>query len=115
MTKLIPLAAIALITGAASASAENTFALDRARSTASTLALTNVQTDQASTLEVYAFDDGGLGRLLGSAPVDAGTTDRVSVALNQPASQRLLIVLMNGNHSVAKLDLRDAPTSQSGA
>lgn len=110
MTKLISLAAIALITGAASASAENTFALDRARSTASTLALTNVQADQASTLEVYAFDD-GLGQLLGSAPVDAGTTDSLSVALNQPASQRLLIVLMNGNHSVAKLDLRDAPTS----
>lgn len=111
MLKLTSLAAVALATSVASASAENTFTLDRARSTASALALTNVQADQAGQVEVYDFAGGELGRFLGSASVDAGATDSLSVALRQPTSPRLLVVLMNSNHSVAKLDLQDVPTN----
>ncbi len=111
MTKFITLAlaALALTTGAASA--ENTFQLDHARSTGSSLALTNVQADQAGTVEVYTYDGGELGRFLGATSIEAGTTGAVDVNLNEPTQGRLLVVMMNSNHSVAKLDLRDAPTS----
>jgi hypothetical protein len=58
MTKLITLAApaiaAALALTAGAASAENTFSLDRARSTAFSLTLNNIQADQAGTVEVYA-------------------------------------------------------------
>ncbi len=110
MTKLLPalaapaLAALALALTAGAAAAENTFSLDRARSTAGSLAFANVQADQAGTVEVYSYEGGDLGQYLGSAPVQAGTTGAVDVTLSRPIDGRILVVLMNGNHSVAKLD-----------
>ncbi len=104
MTKLIPLALAALALTAGAASAENTFSLDRARSTAASLALANVQADQAGTVEVYSYEGGDIGQYLGSAAVEAGATGAVDVALSRPIDGRILVVLMNSNHSVAKLD-----------
>ena len=106
MTKLTPLAlaALALTTGAASA--ENTFSLDRARSTVASLALANVQADQAGTVEVYAYDRGDIGQYLGGASIDAGSTAGVDVALSRPVDGRILVVLMNANRSVANLSTR---------
>lgn len=111
MTKLIALAAALALTAGA-ASAENTFQLDRARSTASSVALTNVQADQAGTVEVYAYnEDGKISQFLGLAQVDAGTNGNVEVALSQPTSARLQILMSNGNRNVATLEVRDALTN----
>jgi hypothetical protein len=110
MTKLLALAAPALAAAlaltAGAAAAENTFSLDRARSTAASLALANVQADQAGSVEVYSYENGNIGQFLGGAPVAAGTTGAVDVALSRPLDGRILVVLMNSNHSVAKLDTR---------
>ena len=111
MTKLFPLALLATLAVAGAASAENTFGLDRAHSSASNLALTNVQADQPGTLEVFAFDGDKATRFLGSAPIAAGTTDAVEVSLNEPSNGRVLVILSNGNYSVATLDVRDVPTN----
>jgi hypothetical protein len=115
VTKLIsfaaPALAAALALTAGAAAAENTFALDRARSTADSLALANVQADQAGTVEVYSYDGGDLGQYLGGAPVAAGTTGAVDVVLSRPVDGRILVVLMNSNHSVAKLDTEAALTN----
>ena len=104
MTKLLPLALAAFALTAGAAFADNTFSVDRARSTDSALALTNVQADLPGRVEVYAYDGERATSYLGQARVEAGTTDAVEVALNQPARGRILVVLSNGNHSVATLD-----------
>ncbi len=106
MTKLLSLAATVLALTAGAAAAEYTFSLDRARSTAGSLALANVQADRAGTVEVYSYDNGDLGQFLGSAPVAPGTTGTLDVALSRPLDGRILVVLMNSNHSVAKLSTR---------
>ena len=112
MTKLIPLALTALALTAGAASAENTFQLDRARSTASSVALTNVQADQAGTVEVFAYnEDGKVDRFLGLTQVRAGANGDVKVTLNQPTSARLQVLMSNGNRNVATLEVRGAPTS----
>ena len=111
MTKLITLALAALALTAGAAAAENTFSLDRARSTAGSLALANVQADQSGTVEVYSYEGGDLGQFLGGAQIDAGTTGAVDVALSRPIDGRTLVVMMNSNHSVAKLDSRAALTN----
>lgn len=120
MSRPIAFALAALLTTAGAASAENTFVLDRARSTPSSLAITNVQADAAGTIEVYAYDDGDLVRFLGAAPIQPGNTAAVDVlispptankgALDQPTGDDLLVVLMNDNYSVARL-VTDAPLS----
>ncbi len=111
MTKLLPFALAALALTAGAASAENTFSVDRARSTASSLSLANVQADQAGSVEVYTYEGGDIGQFLGSATISSGSTGAVDVALSRPIDGRVLVVMMNSNHSVAKLDLRDAPTN----
>lgn len=110
MTKLISLAlaAFALVTSVGAASAENAFTLDHARSTEATLSLSNVQADQAGTVEVYALNGERATRYLGHAKVGAGANGTVDVALNQPARGRLQVVMSNGNHAVATLEA-DAP------
>lgn len=104
MLKLLPLAALALAVTAGAAVAENTFTLDGARSTASALSLKNVQADQAGRIEVYAIEDGQATRLLGTAPVAAGATGTVDVALNQANPGRIQVLLSNGNRNVATLE-----------
>lgn len=104
MTKLIPFALAAFALTAGAAAADNTFTLDRARSTASTLSLSNVKAEQPGTIEVYAVEDGAASRLLGIAPVAAGTTGTIDIALNQPSQGRIQVMLSNGNRNVATLD-----------
>lgn len=113
MTKLIPLALAALAITAGAASAENTFQLDRARSTASSVALTNVQADQAGAVEVWGVNEAGrVDRFLGQAELRAGANGDVEVALNQPNTARRLQVLMsNGNYAVATIDVREPLTN----
>ena len=105
MTKLITLAAAALALTAGAAMAENTFQVDRTASTASSVALTNVQADQAGTIEVYGYNENGdVSRFLGSARIDAGNNGDVEVVLNQPSNARLQVLMSNGNRAVATLD-----------
>jgi hypothetical protein len=109
MTKLIASALAALALTAGAAFAQNTFSLDRARSTADALSLVNVQADRAGRISVYAHDGdspSGIGRLLGQAKIEAGATGDVDVALTGAADERLVVVMMNANHSVAKLTTR---------
>lgn len=104
MTKLVAFALAAVALAAGTASAENTFTIDRARSTSATLLLSNVQADQAGTVEVYAYDGERATRYLGHANVDVGANGTVDVALNQPVRDRLQVVMSNGNHVVAVLE-----------
>lgn len=118
MTKLIPVAlaaALALVAGAASAddAFPNTFSLDRAPTMgkAEVVTLTDVQAEQAGSVLVYEHDGdrlGNLGAFLGSAPIEAGATDSVTVPLSRAAEGRVTVIMMNGNHSVAKLTTRGA-------
>ena len=117
MTKLFtfaaPALAAALALTAGAASAENTFQLDRARSTAAGLTLNNVQADQAGTVEVYAYnEDGRVDRFLGQTELRPGANGDLEVVFSQPnTARRLQVVMMNGNRNVATLEVRDAPTS----
>jgi hypothetical protein len=113
MTKLITLAAAVLALTAGAAVAENTFQLDRARSTASSLTLNNVQADQAGTVQVWGYnEDGRVDRFLGQTELRPGATGDLEVVFSQPnTARRLQILMSNGNHAVAKLEVRDAPTS----
>ncbi len=109
MTKLISfapaLATLALMATVGAASAENTFQLDRARSTTSSVVLSNVQADQAGSVQVFGYDaNGNVTQFLGSTRVAAGTNGDVAVALNQPSTARLQILMSNGNHSVATIE-----------
>ena len=110
MTKLLSAAALlALVAGAAAA--DPTFSVDRARSTETTLELTNVQADEAGRIQVWALTDGRATALIGNVAVAAGATGNVTVPLNAPARDDLQIVLTNNNRSVATLDVRDALTN----
>lgn len=109
MTKLISLAPalpiLALVASVSAASAENSFTLDRVQSTASSVALANVQADQADRVKVYSCDGGAIGQDLGRAGVRAGANGALEVVLNQAMNERLLVVVVNSNHSVAELDV----------
>ena len=106
MTKFIPLAAVALLASFGAASAENTFELNRPQSSTSTVALTDVQADQAGRIEVYGYSQNGAAdRLLGSAQVLAGTTADVNVPLIQSTDAPLRIILSNSDNVVALMDL----------
>lgn len=113
MTKLIPLAlsAFALVTSVGAASAENAFTVDRARSTEATLSLSNVQADQAGTVEVYALNGEQATRYLGHVKISAGANGTVDVVLNQPARGRVQVVMSNGNYAVATLEADAALTN----
>ncbi len=110
MTKSITPAAVifALAANVGTASAESSFELNRPQSSASTVALTNVEADQPGHVEVYSYDGKTLGSFLGRAPVTSGTNGNVNVSLDRPADGRLLILMTNGNYAVTKLDVRDA-------
>lgn len=106
MTKLIPLAAVALLASFGAASAENTFQLDRAQSTTASIALTDVQADHAGRIEVYGYSqDGAADRLLGSTQLVAGTTADVTVPLSQSSDAPLRIMMSNGDNVVALMDV----------
>ena len=113
MTKFFSLAAVALALTAGAASAENTFSLDRARSTASSVALNNVQADQAGSVEVWGLNEQGkVDRFLGQAALREGANGDLDVELNQPHNARQLqILISNGNRSVAVLEVREPLTN----
>ena len=109
MNAFLPLSIVALTAFAGAAAAENTFTLDRANTSASRVALTGVQADQASTVEVYSREDGGTIRFLGSSRVAAGTTGAVDVALSSAPKGEVTILLSNGNYAVSTLTTNDLP------
>ena len=70
---------------------------------------TNVQADRAGSVLVFERDgnhSNNLGAFLGEAPIAAGATAGVTVPLSQPAEGHMIVVMMNGNHSVAKMTTR---------
>lgn len=119
MTKLPLLAAaLSLLAGAALAESDlpNTFSLDRAPTLTKgpSLTLSDVRAEQAGGFLVYEHDGeqpGNLGDFLGSALVEAGATASVAIPLARATEGRVTVIMMNGNHSVAKLTTRLAPTN----
>ena len=107
MTRIIALSLAALALTAGVASAENTFSLNRADSSNSRLALTNVQADQPGTIEIYETVDGRPVRFLGSSRIAAGTTADVSVDLRGAPKGEVEVLMSNGNHAVSKLTVDD--------
>ena len=112
MTKLFPLLAAALVAVAGAASAENEFTFDGAQSTASSVALTGVEADQAGTIRVYAAEGAnGFGQRLGSARIDAGVTGTLAIALDRPFDGNLAIVMMGPDLWAAQLTTVSPSTS----
>ncbi len=100
MTKLIALAAAALVGSATFAAADSSFAYQRNLDSSSILDLGTVTADAAGTVEVYDFRGGELGALLGSQTVAAGANSNVRINVNDSPNFDVVAIL--------KIDGRDA-------
>ena len=80
MTKLILAAAAAALVGSATvATADSYFSFNEAEMVSSTLELGTVRADAGGVIEVYDFNAGKLGALLGTETVNAGANYDVRV------------------------------------
>ncbi len=82
--KISALATVAALGTASIASANNSFSFSPTLDSSSTLDLGIVRADAPAVVEVYNFQGGEVGELLGSTPVNAGANGdvRVNVGIN---------------------------------
>jgi hypothetical protein len=97
MKNLLALSAVALLVAGPSL-ADSAFSLDRVQDQGNLVELSNVRAEGAGVVEIYDFSRGEVGRLLGSAPVNAGANAEVRIALQgNPLNDALAVIRVDGN------------------
>ena len=102
--KTIALAIATIAATATTASAFNSFPYGENFKSTDTLELDFVQADAAGTVEIYNFENGVRGALLGSEAVRAGVNTNVKVGLGLGAHHDILAVLNVGGSEVLSKD-----------
>lgn len=106
MKRALTLALLATVATASVASADSYFThLDR-HSGNGIVELGTVVSDAAGTVEIYDFNGGEAGALLGTSPVRTGANGNVRVNINSNPTSDLLAVLKSGDTVLAEKEVR---------
>jgi hypothetical protein len=99
--KAFAIAAVTLASTASVASATSYFELPRAQSANSTIELGIVRAEADGVVEVYTFNGGTQGALLGTQTVRAGANDNVRINTGAPNRQDVIALLKVDGEIVA--------------
>ena len=106
MFKTLALASVAAIAVAGSASASNYILdLDASADRGSLIELQTVRADMAGTIEIYDFNAGEQGELLGMTDVQAGANSDVRINLRGQVINDVLAVLVVDGQVVDTLEV----------
>lgn len=97
MNKLIPFALVAVLGSAGLASAENSFSLPEVQSRTNEITLGAITTDGPGVVQIFEYNDGKMGPLLGSHDLLAGANENVKVSLDgNPLSEAIAVLVVDG-------------------